>query len=210
MFLALDTGKKIGRYSWDVIPMPDLVIDRVNTLGSDQPSLLTFTDRHGRLLGDNEIPGVDPPEPIDAPLPEVDLDAVDALEIPGVDEPGFDIETENPAPQIVEITDPDTINTDPPPIEVETVPVAQPAQQIEEHPSPEPSNLRRSTRARSQPTDYTPSMSGSKYYYAVTQFETRCVLNPDAHMFAMDDFYQSDPDVVAAIMTQLSTQGWPA
>ena len=28
-------------------------------------------------------------------------------------------------------------------------------------------------------------------------------LNPDAHMFQMDDFYQSDPDVVAAIMTQL-------
>jgi hypothetical protein len=30
------------------------------------------------------------------------------------------------------------------------------------------------------------------------------VLNPDAHMFVQEDFYQTEPDVVAAIMTQLS------
>jgi hypothetical protein len=30
------------------------------------------------------------------------------------------------------------------------------------------------------------------------------VLNPDAHMFVQEDFYPTDPDVVAAIMTQLS------
>jgi hypothetical protein len=30
------------------------------------------------------------------------------------------------------------------------------------------------------------------------------VLNPDAHMFTQDDFGQAEPDVVAAIMTQLS------
>jgi hypothetical protein len=30
------------------------------------------------------------------------------------------------------------------------------------------------------------------------------VLNPDAHMFVQDHFYQAEPDVVAAIMTQLS------
>jgi hypothetical protein len=30
------------------------------------------------------------------------------------------------------------------------------------------------------------------------------VLNPDAHMFVQEDFYQAEPDVVAAIMTQLS------
>jgi hypothetical protein len=30
------------------------------------------------------------------------------------------------------------------------------------------------------------------------------VLNPDAHMFVQDDFYQAEPNVVAAIMTQLS------
>ena len=30
------------------------------------------------------------------------------------------------------------------------------------------------------------------------------VLNPDAHMFAQQDFYQSEPDFVADIMTQIS------
>jgi hypothetical protein len=47
-------------------------------------------------------------------------------------------------------------------------------------------------------------MMGSKYSYAVTQLEIQGVLNPDAHMFVQDDFYQAEPDVVAAIMTQLS------
>jgi hypothetical protein len=47
-------------------------------------------------------------------------------------------------------------------------------------------------------------MTGSKYYYAVTQLETQGVLNPDAYMFVQDDFCQAEPDVVAAIMTQLS------
>jgi hypothetical protein len=47
-------------------------------------------------------------------------------------------------------------------------------------------------------------MTGSKYSYAVTQLESQGVLNPDAHMFVQDDFYQAEPDVVAAILTQLS------
>jgi hypothetical protein len=51
---------------------------------------------------------------------------------------------------------------------------------------------------------YTPIMTGSKYSYAVTQLETQGVLNPDAHMFVQDDFYQAEPKIVAAIMTQLS------
>jgi hypothetical protein len=51
---------------------------------------------------------------------------------------------------------------------------------------------------------YTPSLSGSKYSYAVTQLESQVVLNPDSHMFVQEDFYQAEPDVVAAIMTQLS------
>ena len=43
----------------DVIPMPDTVIARVNELGKDQPEQMAFTDRHGRLIGDVEILGVD-------------------------------------------------------------------------------------------------------------------------------------------------------
>jgi hypothetical protein len=54
-FMALNTGKKFVRRSWDVIPMPDIAIARGNALGSDQPRQMTFTDRHGRLIRDIEI-----------------------------------------------------------------------------------------------------------------------------------------------------------
>jgi hypothetical protein len=46
-------------------------------------------------------------------------------------------------------------------------------------------------------------MTGSKYSYAAMQLETHGVPHPDSHMFVQEDFYQSDPDVVAHIMTQL-------
>jgi hypothetical protein len=52
-FMALNTGKKIVRRSWDVIPIY-VVISRVNALGSAQPCQMNFTDRHGSLIGDIE------------------------------------------------------------------------------------------------------------------------------------------------------------
>jgi hypothetical protein len=58
-FMALNAGKKIVSRSWDVIPIPDLMIDQVNALDSDQPHHTKFTDRRGRLIGDIEIPGLD-------------------------------------------------------------------------------------------------------------------------------------------------------
>jgi hypothetical protein len=47
-------------------------------------------------------------------------------------------------------------------------------------------------------------MTGSKYLYMAMQLATQGVLNPDAHMFVQEDFYQAEPEVVAAIMMQLS------
>ena len=44
--------KETVRRSWYLIPIPDIVIDRFNKLGGDQPKQLTFTDRHGHLIGD--------------------------------------------------------------------------------------------------------------------------------------------------------------
>jgi hypothetical protein len=70
-FMALNSGKKIVRGSWDVIPMPDLVIDRVNALGRDQPQKMTFTNRHRRLISDIGIPGVGADEDDDDHLPGV-------------------------------------------------------------------------------------------------------------------------------------------
>ena len=81
-FMALNTGKKITRRSWDVIPIPDIVIDCVNTLGNGQPEILTYTDRHGRLIGDIETPGVDPDDDNDKDTASVFDDNV---ELPGVD-----------------------------------------------------------------------------------------------------------------------------
>jgi hypothetical protein len=53
MFLALDTGATMIRYQWVVLPMPSSVIDRVNFIGRREPSILTFTNRHGQYIGDN-------------------------------------------------------------------------------------------------------------------------------------------------------------
>jgi hypothetical protein len=116
--MALNYGKKIVRRSWDVIPVPDVVINRVNELGKDQPSIMTFTDRHGRLIGDMEIPGVDYTEDEDDYFPGVAPVVADAIEIPGVDVAGHEAFDEVPAPQ-VEIYDPNDIPRDnPAPIKV--------------------------------------------------------------------------------------------
>jgi hypothetical protein len=201
-FMALNSGKKIVRRSWDVIPLPDVIINRVNELGKDQPRLMMFRDRHGRLIGDMEIPGVDSTEDEDDYFPGVAPVITDAIEIPGVDVTGPESLDEVPAPQ-VEIYDPDGIpHDDPAPIEVvpaQAVPVPAPVA------PPAETGLRRSTRVRTHASQgYISSITESKYSYAVTQLESQGVLNPNAHMFTQDDFYQAEPDGVASIMTQLS------
>jgi hypothetical protein len=108
--MALNTGKKIVHRSWDVITMPDLVIDRINALGSDQPHQMTFTDRHDRLIGNIEISGVDADEDDDDPLSGVVPVTADDTEIPGVDVEGPEFQDAVPAPQ-VEIDDVDFLMT---------------------------------------------------------------------------------------------------
>jgi hypothetical protein len=47
---------------------------------------MTFTDRHGRLIGDIEIPGVDSDETDDIQIQDADPVLIDDdIEIPGVD-----------------------------------------------------------------------------------------------------------------------------
>jgi hypothetical protein len=210
--VALNTGNKIVRRSWDVIPMPDVVIARVNALGSDQPHQMTFTDRHGRLIRDIEIPGVDSDEEQEDDFPGVAPVIDDDIEIPGVVVAGPEALDEAPAPH-VEIDDFNIPQDIPAPIEVsppqEAVSPAMPTLIVTPAHAP---GLHRSTRVRTQAKQaYTRSMTGSKYSYVVTQLETQGVLNPDAHMFVQEDFYQAEPDAVAAIMTQLSLKdGRPA
>ena len=57
--MSLTTGSAVTRYGWDPIPMASSVIARVNRIGKDQPELLLFTDRKGRLTGKAEPTGVD-------------------------------------------------------------------------------------------------------------------------------------------------------
>ena len=69
---------------------------------------------------------------------------------------------------------------------------------------PSTGETHRYTRVRSQPDTYSPSMTGKRYEYAMTQLDIQGVLNPDTHMFAQEDFYQSKTNVVIAIMNKLS------
>ena len=58
-FMSLKTGSKVHRFSWDEFPMPDSMIKWVNTLSKDLPKHFIFIDRKGRLIGENELTGVD-------------------------------------------------------------------------------------------------------------------------------------------------------
>jgi hypothetical protein len=53
MFLALDTNSNVIRHRWVVLPMPSSVIDHVNFIDWREPSILTFTNRHGQDIGEN-------------------------------------------------------------------------------------------------------------------------------------------------------------
>jgi hypothetical protein len=48
----LDSGHTIVRHQWVVLPVPPAVIDCVNVLGINEPSILTSTNRHGQDIGD--------------------------------------------------------------------------------------------------------------------------------------------------------------
>jgi hypothetical protein len=94
-FMALNTGKKIIRQSWTVIPISDVVIKRVNTMAADHPALLTFTNRSGNAIDDGEISGVGyiaEDEELPGKIPGVDW-VVNPIELPGVDD---DVEMESP------------------------------------------------------------------------------------------------------------------
>jgi hypothetical protein len=218
-FMSLASGKVISRRTWDSIPMPNSVITRVHELGKDQPEQFIFTDRRGRLIGD-----VEPLSSDDT----YDLNDDDHVEIPGVDRGSIETPQITDEPnRNAQAPEEDQTNffpaiDDNPGIEVDIVPDDN--QEIEPpliqeattttRTKPEPTGsgnleipgVRRSTRVKFQTKqDYIPSLSGSsKYAFAITQMETQGVLHPDTHIIFQTNMYQHEPDVVAAIMTQLS------
>jgi len=215
-FMALDTGKRITRRSWDAIPMPDTVIARVNELGKGQPQQLVFTDRHGRLIGDVQIAGVDgddtslvdelepddDPEiitPPEDPLGEVRPQPLEAAETISEIAPLQDYAPEEAPAVPTQAAPPDEI----PGVEPQVGP-HQGVPSQNEGPTEIP-GVRRSSRVKIQAREpYVPSMTGSKYALASAQLHDYGVLHPDTHLLFCQCAIAEEPDVVAAIMTQLS------
>ena len=113
--MAFNSGNKIGRRYWGLIPMLDTVIARVNTLGGNQTKNFTFTYRHGCYIGDVETPGVgdnsDEGE-VEIPVVETELEE-EELEISymepegNVELPGVDMEGQDALPKVIDIYDPE-------------------------------------------------------------------------------------------------------
>ena len=47
--------KNITRQYWDIIPMPNIVIDWLNLLGKYQKDILAFAYCKGRIIGDVDV-----------------------------------------------------------------------------------------------------------------------------------------------------------
>ncbi len=95
LFLSLNTNPIIARRTWTVLPMPQAVIDRVNSLAADQPSLITFLDRQGNEIGESDAE-ITPPQissPTEYEIPGV---IADIAKTTGVNEAVNDVEPNEP------------------------------------------------------------------------------------------------------------------
>ncbi len=164
-FFYLNMSRVITRWSWDVIPMPKSVVDRVNYIGRDQPIQLVFLNCAGNPIGDgNANYEEDPATPAaDLPgevIPEV---APDHVKITGVDDAEnaehikFKADLMNP----VEIPGVDTAQQT---IEINDLDLSLPQEPALIEPA-KPDQPRRLGRERTATQKYAPSMSGKSYAY---------------------------------------------
>ncbi len=181
IFYTLNTASIVVQRDWKALPMPQSVIDCLNAKAQGQPTYPVFTDQHSNAIGEiavdvDHIKTVDP----DVKLPRVHLSEVsESAKIPGVytdqepklPEPNVDvrIDFDNPAPQELPLVELEPIKA----IDV----------------------VRRSTRERTKPAYYQPTMTGQKYSFATTQL---------GKSLLEDDTYQNDPVVAFAFMQQMS------
>jgi hypothetical protein len=224
LFLALDSGQTIVRHQWVVLPVLPAVIDCVNVLGINEPSILTFTNQHGQDIGDlaqNFEPCVNEDDdsfvahPNDE-LPEVDVHLGDT-ELPGVDTDfdakptGVEVDTEayGDVPQeqneVYGLRQQDRIVA---PTEIpRSEPTSEPTAASQGSSSPE---KRRSTWMVKKPSAYTPSMTGNKYPAALTQIVASLQGSKNALSMAQMSVKLMLPgvhrkaDTVGMIMAQLS------
>jgi hypothetical protein len=172
--------------------MPPAVIARVNLLGRAEPSILTFTDRHGREIGDYPR-GPEHVEDDDDPVMEYIYDAIPAIdaqddpEIPGVEAEPTSKPTNEP---IVEPTGVE-VDCDHQELDVndglgqqDEETQAPPAMPAPEDPAPPHQGMAaRNVRVRKPPEKLVPSMKGNKYAVAMTQIAT--LLEKSKHAMAM-------------------------
>ncbi len=170
-----------------VLPVPPTVIDHVNLLGINEPSILTFTNRHGQDIGDlaqDFEPRADEDEDFFIAHPNDKLTGVDVHsgdnELPGVDTDfdtrptGVEVDTEayGDVPQEQNEVcglgqqDPIAAPTEMPSAELTAQPIAAPRG------SSSPAKIR-STRMVKKPSAYTPSMTGNKYKATDSDVPTR-------------------------------------
>jgi hypothetical protein len=166
-----------------VLPVPPAVIDHVNVLGINEPSILTFTIWHGQDIGDlaqNFEPCADEDDNFFVAHPNDKLTGVDVhlgdAELPGVNTDfdtkptGVEVDTEayGDVPQEQNKVyglgqqDPIAAPTEMPSAEPTAELIAAPRGSI----SPA---KRRSTRMVKKLSTYTPGMTGNKYAVALTQ-----------------------------------------
>ena len=224
VFLALDTGHTITRHQWVVLPMPPAVIARVNILGRTEPSILTFTDRQGRDIGDYPRE-LDSPEDEESSIEEyvADVlpatDAQDNLEIPGVptdntsNEPaiestGVEVDHQDDPPMTFddELADPIPVPTE----HAEPTPVKKARAHTAKLPTPPTVHEESAPRVRRPPERYIPSMKGKKYDIAMTQIADSLKGSKNARALAqmsvnlMSSGVHRQADIVGMIMAQLS------
>jgi hypothetical protein len=199
--------------------MPPAVIARVNLLRKAEPSILTFTDRHGRKIGDyprEPKPVEDDDDPvmeyIDDAIPAID--AQDEPEIPGVWVEPTGKPTSEPVvePTGVEMdSDPQEINFGDGLGQQDESIQAPPAVPVPKDPAPPAQGMAaRNARVRKPPEKYVPSMKGNKYAVAMTQIAA--LLEKSKHAMGMAQMSvklmspgeHRQADLVGMVMAQLS------
>jgi hypothetical protein len=193
-FFTLCTSRVITCWSWDVIPMPKSVVDRVNYIGQDQPIQPVFLDHAGNPIGDGNADYMeeDPANPTtDLPGEVIPKVAPDHVKITGVDyvENAEPIKSQADLMSPVEIPGVDTAQQM---IEINDLNLSPPQEPALIEPA-KPDQPRQSGQERTATQKYAPSMSGKSYAY--TQLGL---------WFLQDTRYKCSSDVVEMVMTQLS------
>lgn len=233
VFLTLDTAQTVVRHQWVELPMPAEVIARVNFLGKQEPSMLTFTNRRGEDIGEHIYDGLAGNSTNDGSIPEspiggnagvssdLHLDVLPgadtdfACEPTGVeddfvseptgveDDSNYCIPQDN---QYDEQTNGYGLENEP----ADTIEAVTPENAPDELVDSMEGEVRRSKRVTSKPSNYIPSMTGKKYEVVQAQMtELLGGTKAAAHLaqqsvMLMTSGVHRVPDSVGLIMAQVS------